>query len=89
MTKDFELALPRQRDRELAKHPPYHVVDWQTGQLLTYVTVELTFGIEGYQQLADDAALGRQVTRWRARNPQLAELLDAEAALDALTDPPG
>lgn len=84
MSRDHELALPRAADRELPGVPEYHVVDWAMGQLITALTVELTFGVDGYQQLVDDAGLGRQVARWRRRNPQLAALLDAEAALDAL-----
>lgn len=84
MASDLELAFPRACDRELVTHGLYQVVDWRTGHLLTYTTVELAFGVDGYQQLADDAALARRVTRWRARNPQLAALLEAEAALDAL-----
>jgi hypothetical protein len=84
MPSDFELAFPRRDDRDLVKHPLYQVVDWQTGHLLTYSTIELTLGIDGYQRLADDAALGRLVRQWRARSAQLSALLDAEAVLDAL-----
>jgi hypothetical protein len=84
MTGALEQSFPRKPDRELIKHGLYQIVDWGTGHLLTYTTVELTFGVDGYQQLADDAALGRRVNAWRARNPQLAALLDAESTLDAL-----
>jgi hypothetical protein len=81
---ELRRILPRAADHGLIEHPLYQVADWDTGHLLTYTTVELTLGIDGYQQLADDAALGRAVARWRDRNPRLAELLDAETALDAL-----
>jgi hypothetical protein len=84
VTSELHRAFPRQRDRDLITHPLYQVVDWGTGQLITYTTVELTLGIDGYQVLVDDAVLGRQVSQWRARSPHLAALLDAEAALDAL-----
>ena len=84
MATDFEVAFPRTPDRELITHPLYQVTDWRTEHLLTYPTIELTIGFDGYQQLADDAATGRDVARWRARNPQLAALLDAETTLDAL-----
>jgi hypothetical protein len=84
VTTELERTFPRRPDRELLTHGPYQLADWRTGHLLTCTTVELTFGIDGYQQLADDAELGRRVTRWRDRNPDLAAQLDAEAALDAL-----
>ncbi|MPY96377.1 MAG: hypothetical protein GEV08_25930 [Acidimicrobiia bacterium] len=84
MASDLEGAFTRGCDQELITHPAYQVVDWHTGHLLTYPTVELSFGIDGYQQLADDADIGRRIGRWRARNPKLADLLDAEATLDAL-----
>ena len=71
-------------ERELLTHPAYGVFDWHGDHRLSYSTVEVTFGVDGYQQLAQDAALGRAVAAWRGRNPQLAALLDAEAALDAL-----
>jgi hypothetical protein len=85
MATALESAFPRKVDRDLITHPLYQLVDWNTEHLLTYPTVELTFGVDGYQQLADDAALGRRVARWRSRNPTLAALLEAEATLDALT----
>jgi hypothetical protein len=84
MASDFEVAFPRTPDRELITHAPYQVFDWRNEHLLTYPTIELSIGFDGYQQLADDAATGRDVARWRDRNPQLAALLDAETALDAL-----
>src|SRR5690606_23288083 len=84
MPSDLEAAFARRCDQELITHPAYQVVDWHTGHLLTYPTVELVLGVDGYQQLADDAEIGRRLGRWRARNPRLAELLDAEEALDAL-----
>lgn len=84
MTTEAERVFPRRVDRELVTNPRYDVADWRTGLLITYLTVELTIGYDGYRQLAEDADLGRRVTGWRARNPQLAELLDAELALDAL-----
>jgi hypothetical protein len=84
VTSDLERTFPRRPDRDLVTNGLYQVADWRTGHLLTYTTVELTFGIDGYQQLADDAELGRRVARWRDRNPDLAAQLDAEAALDAL-----
>ena len=84
MATDLERTFPRPTDREVITDPRYQLTDWRTGHLFTNTTVELTFDIDGYQELADDAALGRQVTRWRARNPELEAILDAEAALDAL-----
>ena len=86
MASDFEVAFPRTSDRELITHPPYHVLDWRNEHYLSFPTIELALGLDGYQQLADDAAVGRAVARWRARNPELAALLDAETALDALGD---
>ncbi|MFN0089088.1 MAG: hypothetical protein ACKVWR_02300 [Acidimicrobiales bacterium] len=88
MASEFELTFPRPSDRELITEPLYQVVDWRSEHLLTYPTVELSLGVDGYQQLADDAALGRRVAAWRARSPALAALLDAEQALDALRGPP-
>lgn len=84
MTTEAERAFPRRVDRELVTNPRYDVADWRTGLLITYLTVELTLGYDGFRQLADDADIGRRVARWRARNPELADLLDAELALDAL-----
>ena len=84
MPTDLERTFPRPIDREVITHPGYQLADWRMGQLITCTTVELAFSLDGYQQLADDAALGRQVARWRARNPDLGALLDAEAVLDAL-----
>jgi hypothetical protein len=84
MASELARAFPRAVDRSLIEHGRYQVADWRTDHLFTNTTVELTLGIDGYQQLADDAALGRDLARWRSRNPRLAELLDAEAALDAL-----
>ena len=84
MASDFEVTFPRPADRQLITHPPYHVLDWRNEHHLSYPTIELTLGLDGCRQLADDAAMGRDVTRWRARNPELAALVDAEIALDAL-----
>lgn len=84
MATDFEVTFPRSSDRELITHPPYHVLDWRNEHHLSYPTIELTLGLDGYQQLADDAATGRALARWRARNPELAALVDAELTLDAL-----
>ena len=84
MPSDLERTFPRRADRELITHPGYQLADWRMGQLITCTTVELSFSLDGYQQLADDAALGRQLARWRARNPELSALLEAEAALDGL-----
>ena len=84
MPSEFEQAFPRKADRDLITHSLYQLIEWRSGHLLSFATVELTLQYDGYQQLADDAALGRRVSRWRARNAELAALLDAEAALDAL-----
>lgn len=89
MATELESSFPRAVDRALITHPPYHVYDWQSEHRLSFTAIELTFGFDGYQQLAEDAALGRQVSRWRARNPQLAAQLEAEAALDALAGDSG
>jgi hypothetical protein len=85
MATNLETAFLTSAERALITHEPYGVFGWDTDHRLTYPTIELTLGVDGYQQLATDAALGRQVSGWRARNPHLAALLDAEAALDALT----
>lgn len=81
---DLERSFTRPVDRALVTHTLYQVFDWGQGHRLSFPTVELEVGFDGYQQLAEDADLGRRVTTWRARNPELAALLDAEAALDAL-----
>jgi len=75
-------------ERALLREPTYGVFDWDLDHRLTVSTVELSVSADGYQQLAGDAELGRQVHRWRARNPELAALLAAEAALDALGEDP-
>ncbi|MFN0027281.1 MAG: hypothetical protein ACKV2O_08890 [Acidimicrobiales bacterium] len=84
MASELESSFPRAVDRSLITQPTYHVYDWQSEHRLSFTAIEVTFGFDGYQQLAEDAALGRQVSRWRTRNPHLAAQLDAEAALDAL-----
>jgi hypothetical protein len=84
MTDRPETAFRTTAERALIAHGPYGVFDWHTDHRLTYPTVELTLGVDGYQQLALDAAVGRQLAAWRARNPGLAAALDAEAALDTL-----
>ncbi len=88
MASALESSFPRAVDRALITQPTYHVYDWQSEHRLSFVAIELTVGFDGYQQLAEDAALGRAVDRWRRRNPHLAALLDAEAALDALAGEP-
>jgi hypothetical protein len=84
MPTDLERTFPRRADRDVITHPDYQLADWRMGQLITCTTVELAFSLDGYPQLADDAELGRRVARWRARNPELGAILDAEAALDGL-----
>lgn len=84
MTDRLETAFLHPAERALITHQPYGVFDWHTDHRLSCSVVELTLGVDGYQELALDAAAGRRLHRWRARNPQLAALLDAEAALDAL-----
>ncbi len=84
MASELESSFPRTVDRALITHPTYHVYDWASEHRLSFTAIEVTFGFDGYQQLAEDAGVGRQVSRWRARNPLLAAQLDAEAALDAL-----
>ena len=86
MKSQLASIFSRKVDCELITYPTYQVVDWLTEAHITNLAVNLTLGIDGYQQLADDAALGRQVARWRSRNRDLADLLDQEAALDALAD---
>ncbi len=71
-------------ERELLANDAYGVFDWHRGHHLSYSTVEVTFGVDGFVQLAHEAALGRAVASWRTRSSELAALLDAEAALDAL-----
>jgi hypothetical protein len=88
VTSELDTTFPREPDRELVRHRAYQVMDWATDQRITNVTVELVLGFDGYQQLADDAAIGRRIGAWRRRNPELDRLLDAEAALDALASRP-
>lgn len=84
MADELASAFTRPIDRALITHKTYQVFDWHTDHRLTYTTVELSLGVDGFQELSDDAALGRNVSAWLARNPQLADILAAEAALDAL-----
>lgn len=89
MASELETAFLTEAERTLITERAYGVFGWQLDHRITYSTVELTIGVDGYQQLALDAAAGRRIGRWRARNPELAALLDAEAALDALADGAG
>ncbi|MEZ5263610.1 MAG: hypothetical protein AB7W59_25705 [Acidimicrobiia bacterium] len=84
MADDLERSFRTAAERLLLTDAGYGVFSWATEHRITYSTVELTIGVDGFRALAEDALLGRRVSRWRARNPQLAALLDAEAALDAL-----
>lgn len=87
MASELETAFRTAAERTVVTDPTYGVFAWQLDHRLTYSTVELTVGVDGFRQLALDAAAGRRLERWRARNPELAALLDAEVALDALAEP--
>ncbi|MCC6435803.1 MAG: hypothetical protein IT196_12285 [Acidimicrobiales bacterium] len=84
MGDDLETVFRTRAERAVITDDGYGVLSWHTEHRLTYATIELSVGVDGFRHLADDAALGRRVARWRDRNPQLAALLDAEEALDAL-----
>lgn len=84
MANDLDSMFTRPADRMLIGRSTYQVYDWEFAHRLSFPTIEITFGLDGYQELAEHAALGRAVTVWRARNSELAALLDAEAVLDAL-----
>ncbi|MDH4144521.1 MAG: hypothetical protein OEY23_05055 [Acidimicrobiia bacterium] len=88
MSSGADSTFTRAADQALLGQATYQVYDWELGHRLSFPTVELTFGFDGFQQLADDAELGRRVRAWRERNVELAAQLDAEAALDALGAPP-
>lgn len=84
MAHNVDASFTRHADQAILTRRTYQVYDWEFAHRLSFPTIELTFGLDGYQELAEHAALGRAVTAWRTRNPELASLLDAEAVLDAL-----
>ena len=85
MANNLDSSFTRHADRAILARTTYQVYDWEFAHRLSFPTIEITFGLDGYQELAEHAALGRAVTAWRARNPELAALVDAESVVDALS----